>query len=144
MTGPIVLGFDGSPGAGAALAAAIELATALDEELVLVFGTAPPGAMGEEAQQHRQAIEQLAEEATAPAVEEARAAGANARTELRPEKPVDALLAVAEDVGARMIVCGSYGETPLRGAILGSTPHKLLHAADRPVLVVPQPSAGGT
>jgi nucleotide-binding universal stress UspA family protein len=32
---------------------------------------------------------------------------------------------------------GSYGERPLRGAILGSTPHKLLHLAERPVLVVP-------
>jgi nucleotide-binding universal stress UspA family protein len=28
-------------------------------------------------------------------------------------------------------------EGPLRGAILASTPHKLLHLADRPVLVVP-------
>ena len=26
-----------------------------------------------------------------------------------------------------MIVVGSYGESPIKGAILGSTPHKLLH-----------------
>ena len=36
-----------------------------------------------------------------------------------------------------MIVVGSYGESPIKGAILGSTPHKLLHRAERPVLVVP-------
>jgi nucleotide-binding universal stress UspA family protein len=36
-----------------------------------------------------------------------------------------------------MIVVGSYGERPLKGAILGSTPYKLLYLADRPVLVVP-------
>ena len=36
-----------------------------------------------------------------------------------------------------MIVVGSYGEPPLRGVILGSTPFKLLHEAERPVLVVP-------
>ena len=36
-----------------------------------------------------------------------------------------------------MIVVGTYGESPLRGAILGSTPHKLLHLTDRPVLAVP-------
>jgi nucleotide-binding universal stress UspA family protein len=39
-----------------------------------------------------------------------------------------------------MIVVGSYGESPLRGAVLGSTPHKLLHLAERPVLVVPAPA----
>ena len=31
----------------------------------------------------------------------------------------------------------TYGESPIKGAILGSTPHKLLHLSDRPVLVVP-------
>jgi nucleotide-binding universal stress UspA family protein len=32
---------------------------------------------------------------------------------------------------------GDKGLRPIRGAILGSTPHKLLHLSDRPVLVVP-------
>ena len=36
-----------------------------------------------------------------------------------------------------MIVVGSYGDPPLKGMILGSTPNKLLHLAERPVLVVP-------
>jgi nucleotide-binding universal stress UspA family protein len=36
-----------------------------------------------------------------------------------------------------VIVVGSYGESPLKGAILGSTPHKLLHISERPVVVVP-------
>ena len=35
-----------------------------------------------------------------------------------------------------MIIVGSYGETSLRGAILGSTPFRLLNSSDRPVLVV--------
>ncbi|MGH2974785.1 MAG: universal stress protein [Solirubrobacterales bacterium] len=39
-----------------------------------------------------------------------------------------------------MIVVGSYGEAPLKGAIIGSTPCKLLHLSLCPVLVVP---AGG-
>ena len=29
-----------------------------------------------------------------------------------------------------------YGEKPLRGALIGSTAHKLLHLSERPVLVV--------
>ena len=39
----VVLGYDESPGAEAALAAAIEVATKYGEELVLVYGAAPPG-----------------------------------------------------------------------------------------------------
>ena len=36
-----------------------------------------------------------------------------------------------------MIVVGSYGERPLKGAIIGSTAQKrLLHLSERPVLVV--------
>ena len=42
----------------------------------------------------------------------------------------------AERHGARFIVVGGYGESPIRGAILGSTPHKLLHLSDVPVVVV--------
>ena len=47
-----------------------------------------------------------------------------------------ALINMADEVDARMIVVGSYGDSPLKGAILGSTPHKLVHLSKRPVLVV--------
>ena len=40
-----------------------------------------------------------------------------------------------------MIVVGSYGEAPLKGAILGTTAYKLLHSTERPVLVVPEAAA---
>jgi len=36
-------------------------------------------------------------------------------------------------------VVGSYGEHPIKGALLGSVPHTLLHLSERPVLVVPAP-----
>jgi nucleotide-binding universal stress UspA family protein len=36
-----------------------------------------------------------------------------------------------------VIVVGTAGESPLKGAMLGSTPHKLLHLSSRPVLCVP-------
>ena len=54
-----------------------------------------------------------------------------------PKRGTEALIDVAEERDARMIVVGSYGDPPLKGMILGSTPNKLLHMADRPVLVVP-------
>ena len=53
------------------------------------------------------------------------------------ERPHTALLKLAEENDARFIVVGSWGESPIRGAILGSTPHKLLHLSHTPVVVVP-------
>ena len=35
-----------------------------------------------------------------------------------------------------MIVVGSYGESALRGVLLGSTTYKVLNQSSRPVLVV--------
>jgi amino acid transporter len=35
------------------------------------------------------------------------------------------------------IVVGTHGESPLHGALIGSTPHKLMHISNCPVLVVP-------
>ena len=54
-----------------------------------------------------------------------------------PKKSAEALVETADARDARMIVVGSYGEPPLKGIILGSTPNKLLHISERPVLVVP-------
>jgi len=64
-------------------------------------------------------------------------AGVEASLALVPERPTDALISLGEEHDARAIVVGTYSESPLRGAILGSTPHKLLQLSERPVLVVP-------
>jgi len=42
--------------------------------------------------------------------------------------------AKAHDIG--VIVMGSRGRGDLAGLVLGSTAHKVIHLADRPVLVV--------
>jgi nucleotide-binding universal stress UspA family protein len=52
-------------------------------------------------------------------------------------RPAEALLQVARERDARMIVVGTHGEHPLTGAVLGSVPHRLLHLSRVPVLVVP-------
>ena len=60
MTGKsVVLGLDRSPGADRALALAVRLAASLDVPLVLVHGVAPPGGVGEEAGEAREAIEEF-------------------------------------------------------------------------------------
>ena len=53
------------------------------------------------------------------------------------ERPAEALVKLGAERDARMLVVGTYGESPLKGALLGSTPHKLLAISERPVLVVP-------
>ena len=133
----IVLGYDESPGARRALDLAVDLAARLDEPLVLVFGAAPPGTVGEESGAHAQALAEIGGTAVGHAVEVAEARGVRTVVEVLPAKPVDALLDAGDRHDARVIVVGTYGETPLRGAILGSGPHKLLHLSARPVLCVP-------
>jgi nucleotide-binding universal stress UspA family protein len=133
----IVVGYDASPGAQAALDHALELATAFGDRLIIGFGVTPPGSLGDEFRAHRQALRERAEELTAKALERVLGAGVEVETALVEDRPSSALVSLADENDARMIVVGSYGERPLKGAILGSTPYKLLYLADRPVLVVP-------
>ena len=136
MAGTLVIGFDGSECAEAALQEAIALARETGDRIVIAFGY-EPGGYGEEHSAHREEVRKYGARVTGPALERAQAAGVEAGVALVAERPVDALLAVAEENDARAIVVGTYGEHPLKGAILGSTPNKLLHVSERPVLVVP-------
>lgn len=134
----IVLGYDESPGARRALGYSVDLARLLGDTLVLVYADEPPGGVrGEEFKAHFDALAEIGRTALEHAVEKAKAAGVETVVELIDAKPAAALLDAAEKHDARLIVVGTWGESPLRGAILGSTPHKLLHWSNRPVLCVP-------
>ncbi len=133
----IVLGYDESTGARRALDSAIELAQRYGEPLVVVYAVGPPGGVGEEFRAHQRALTEVGRAATDRAVADAARAGVEASVELVEDKPAAALVLVAERSGARMIVVGTYGESPIRGAMLGSTPHKLLQLSRRPVLCIP-------
>lgn len=133
----LVLGYDESPGAVRALHVAIELAAALQEPLVLVYGAAAPGALGEEYRTHLEALHEAGRTVLDHAVGVAEGAGVPTTVEVLDEKPAQALLDAALRHGARFIVVGSWGESPVRGALLGSTPHKLLHLSPVPVICVP-------
>ena len=138
----IVIGYDGSACAQLALDAALDLAVALREPLLVAYAAAPPfRSVGEEWQESRRALEELGQAATAEAVQKAQARGVEAEAVLVSEKPVDALIKLADERGARLIVVGATGEGPIAAAILGSIPYKLLHRSHIPVLVVP---GGGT
>jgi nucleotide-binding universal stress UspA family protein len=142
MAAPIVVGYDGTEGAKAALDEGVRLAGALDAELIVVFAywTNPAGGeIADMADALRERGEALLKEAAGVAS----AAGVQARGELVGDRPDDGLASVAEEAGAQMIVVGSYGEKPLRAAVLGATPHRLIHVTSVPVLVVRGEEAPG-
>ncbi len=133
----VVVGYDASPGAVRALDAAVTVALAFDEPLVVVYGVDPPGGRGEEFAEHARALREIGERVVADAVARAADRGVRVEVELGHGRPAQALVDVAARRDARVIVVGSYGEGRVRGALLGSTPYRLLGLADRPVLVVP-------
>jgi nucleotide-binding universal stress UspA family protein len=133
----IVVGYDGSDCGRAALEEAGSLAKELGDRIVIVYGYAPGGYGGGEIPTHREAVEEIGKKVTAEAQRRAEEIGVPNEVELIPLKPDHALVQISEQRDARMIVVGTHSDPPLRGAILGSTPHKLLHEATVPVLVVP-------
>jgi nucleotide-binding universal stress UspA family protein len=132
----IVVGYDGSDSSKSALSHALDFANALDDTLVIVFAAAPGGYGGGEVPEQRKAVEEFGNKVTAEAIETAKSAKIDYAVELINEHPHQALITAAEKHNARMIVVGSHGESPLKGAIIGSTPYKLVQLSEVPVLVV--------
>jgi nucleotide-binding universal stress UspA family protein len=80
-----------------------------------------------------------AEAAVASAVSELTKAGVRAHGVVRDTIFGHAAREIIEDArehGADVIIMGSRGRGDLAGLVLGSTAHKVIHLADRPVLVV--------
>lgn len=132
----IVIGYDGSDSSKTALGQALGFAQALGDSVVVVFGAAPGGYGGGEVPEQRRAVEEFGNKVTAEAIETAKSAKVDCKVELINEHPHEALITAGDKHDARMIVVGSHGENPLKGAIIGSTPYKLVQLSDRPVLVV--------
>jgi nucleotide-binding universal stress UspA family protein len=137
----LVVGYDGTEGARAAFAEAMGLAGRLSEGVHVVFSFESPR-LGGELHDLDEAIRERGEAVVGEALRIAALAGVVISSDVRMQDPAEGLIAAAEEVGASMIVVGSYGERPLRSALVGSTPTRLLHLSERPVLVVRAPNAG--
>jgi nucleotide-binding universal stress UspA family protein len=136
MAGEIILGYDETEVSDIALGVALELARDLKTKLVVVFGY-DPARIGGEVRDLDKALERRGKEAIRKAEEKAHAEGVQTETLVVKSKPSAALSELATERQARFIVVGGYSERPVTGAILGSTPHKLLHISEVPVIVVP-------
>jgi nucleotide-binding universal stress UspA family protein len=132
----LVVGYDGSDGSKAALRVAVSTAKAFGDRIVVAFG-AGVYPIGEDAD-HQRLVHDMGRNWGEEALAAIRAEGfTECEAAIVDLRPAEALIRVAEERDARMIVVGTQGEHPLKGAVLGSVPHKLLHVSEVPVLVVP-------
>jgi nucleotide-binding universal stress UspA family protein len=138
MSGGIVVGYDGSACAREAMRVAIEVGKAYGEKVVIAFAY-DLNPVGGELHDYHAALKELATKRLTEATELAAGADVEIEAVIVEKAPAAGLVALADERDARVIVVGTRGESPIKGALLGSTPHKLLHLSDRPVLVVPLP-----
>ncbi|HEY5142487.1 MAG TPA: universal stress protein [Solirubrobacteraceae bacterium] len=136
----IVVGYDGTDGSKAALQEALRVATEIGGDVIAVFAY-DRVIMGGEQHDLDAEVHQHGDAMLAEAAATAQAAGIPLTPQYIEESPASALVKIADHHDARFIVVGSYGERPLRGALVGSTPYKLIHLADRPIIVVRIPEA---
>ena len=137
MTRPVVLGYDGSDEAKAALAETIRLFTGTGTEVVVVFAYyISPLGVGDAAD-FKAELERVADQETLRAVTDLEAAGIEATALHVSGKPADAIIEAALETAARMIVVGSPKRGPLASAVLGSVVLNLAQLSPVPLLVVP-------
>ena len=140
----IVVGTDGSDTARQAVREAIELAAALGASIELVSAYEPVAGqrLREEAREAPRDLQWMVNaredvEATLrEAAEEIAAAGVTVRTHHREGDAADAILDVAEERGAELIVVGNKGMTGAKRFLLGSVPNKVSHHAPCSVLII--------
>jgi nucleotide-binding universal stress UspA family protein len=140
----IVVGTDGSDTAGKAVGEAIDLAKAVGARISLVsaYEPVPKARLREEARQTPADIQWMVnprEEVDATlsdAADRVRDAGIEVETFAREGDPADAILDVAEERDADLIVVGNKGMTGARRFLLGSVPNKVSHHAPCSVLII--------
>jgi nucleotide-binding universal stress UspA family protein len=138
MSAGIVVGYDGSDCSKEAVRVAVEVGNAYGDKVIIAFGYEVNPLMGE-VKDYREALKELATKRLTEATALAAGATVDVEAVIVERKPADALVALADQHDARVIVVGTHGESPIRAALLGSTPHKLLQLSNRPILVVPEP-----
>lgn len=137
MSSGVIVGYDGSDCAKVALRAGLEVAKAYGDKVIVAFGYELNPIAGE-MRDYQLALKDLATKRLEEAKQLAgNADGTEVEAVIVERAPAHALVDLADERDARVIVVGTRGESPFRGALLGSTPHKLMHLSDRPVLVVP-------
>ena len=138
----IVVGTDGSDTAQRAVDEAVRLAGALGAELHVVSAFEPlrgakiAGAPEGAAKVWQPLPDSQVESTLSQAAARVRMKNVEVTTHALQKDPADALLEVAEKVGADMIVVGNKGMHSASRFVLGNVPNKVSHRARCNVLIV--------
>ncbi len=144
MFSSIVVGTDGSSTATQAVRQAVDMAKAVGATLELVGAYAPVSEQRLRAEK-RDAPRDVqgaihprreTEASLSHAADIAREAGVSVNTHARQGDPSDAILDVAEEQNADVVVVGNKGMTGAKRFLLGSVPDKVSHHAPCSVLIV--------
>ncbi len=144
MFGRIVVGTDGSDTAAEAVRQATELAstTGATLDIVSAYEPVPRDRLREEAQEvpgdvaHEVGPREDVNQVLESALQTAKQSGVEVQAHPREGEPADALLDVAENVKADLIVVGNKGMTGAKRFLLGSVPNKVSHHAPCGVWIV--------
>jgi nucleotide-binding universal stress UspA family protein len=144
LFGSIVVGTDGSDTAKEAVRQATELAASVSARLFVVsaYEPVPEGRLRAERKDAPDDLQwsinprEDVEATLSEAGEAIKAAGVNVETFSREGDPADAILDVAEEQGADLIVVGNKGMTGAKRFLLGSVPNKVSHHAPCSVLII--------
>ncbi len=136
----ILCAVDGSGHARKAIETAADLASGLNTSLVLVTVDEPGPLKGEvalfadaEKLDRGEVIDRVLDSAQAHA---AKCGVSSITTKVAGGDPVDGILKTASQADAGVIVLGARGLSTVHELMFGSVSHKILHLADRPVMVV--------
>jgi nucleotide-binding universal stress UspA family protein len=144
MFGSIVVGTDGSDTANEAVRQATELAKAVGARIFLVSAFEPVGnqRLREERQQVPEDMSWMVNQredvdaTLRAAAESIQGAGVEVETFARQGDPADAILDVAEEKTADLIVVGNKGMSGAKRFLLGSVPNKVSHHAPCSVMII--------
>jgi len=140
----IVVGTDGSDTAAQAVAQAIELARLSGATLSVVSAYSSGASRGQQGEKAaapadvqyeigpREDVNMVLEVAAS----DARKAGIEVQTHAVDADPAEAILNVAEETGADLVVVGNKGMTGARRYLLGSVPNNVSHHAPCSVMIV--------
>jgi nucleotide-binding universal stress UspA family protein len=144
LIGSMVVGTDGSDTASEAVRQATELAQRLGAKVHLVSAYEPvsEGRLREERQQVPGDLQWMVNpredvnDTLAAAAQGLQDAGVPVETHAREGDPADAILDVAEEQEADLIVVGNKGMTGAKRFLLGSVPNKVSHHAPCSVMII--------
>jgi nucleotide-binding universal stress UspA family protein len=144
MSHKIVVGYDGSDSAKAALAFATDLAKAQSGSIVVAhvlewspYSFLTPTELEERHKRRGEELERAEAAILAPAVEGLKDSGLVIETALKYGNIATTLGEIATESGADQIVIGRNGEPGLSSRVFGSVAISLAQAAPVPVTIVP-------